>query len=92
MNLKLLITFFVYFIISNSLFGQDNNIYVKKQSINFESLLQNLEKKEHIRFFYHSDSIPDFKINISEDSISLYQLLNHTLSQYGINVSKTRYL
>ena len=87
MNLKILITTLVYLCISSFLYGQDKKIYIKKQNTNFETLLQNLEKNENIRFFYNSESIPDIRINMDEDSVLLYQLLINNLSRHGISVS-----
>ncbi len=85
-----LFLFILGFLTPDLLRGQSysQDIYLNKQIIYWEALVGKIEPENRVRFFYHTDSIPNIQINIAKDSTLLENALKEAFSGYGINISR----
>ena len=69
--------------------GQCSDIRVGKDldNLSFSQLVQTLESRSQIHFYYNPDSIPVLPVRIEEDSMSLLRVLQENFSDYPIQVS-----
>jgi hypothetical protein len=88
MKIKLILLCLSFVLVTDLLFGQQNNIYIKKQIADWETLSKQIEKENNIRFFYESDSLSNISIEVNQDSILLDEILKDTFSRYGVTVFK----
>ena len=79
----------ILLLISNRLCAQSGNIWVGRSYHNlpWEEFVNRIEKNNPVRFFYETDSIPDFRLQVSSDSSTLKQVLQQNFATRNIQVS-----
>ena len=79
---------FLFFLLPECL-GQCKDILVHSNlnNLNFSSLVQALEIKSDVHFYYYPDSIPDFPIHIKGDSSSLLEILQNHFREHDIHIT-----
>lgn len=87
MKIKFILICVIFFKISLSAFGQENVIYIKKQTSNILTIINNVEKKNKAHFFFKENSIPNNVVEIKKDSIALISFLEENLLKYNLKVS-----
>ncbi len=55
--------------------------------LSWNDFVKKAEKQHHLKFYYDTDSIPDLKIDVYRDSVSLISVLNRNLRQYEFRVA-----
>jgi hypothetical protein len=79
--------FFIFIILTNSLYSQEKDIYIKTQNSNWNNFSENIEAENNVRFFYKQNSIPNVEIIVKKDSVLLQRVLKESFSSTGIKVS-----
>ncbi len=87
MKIKLIIICVIFFKISFSAFGQNDVIYLKKQTNNIKTILNEVEKNKKVHFFFEQNSFPNDLVEINTDSIPLISFLQENLSKYKLKIS-----
>ncbi|MCB2208449.1 MAG: TonB-dependent receptor [Bacteroidetes bacterium] len=72
-----------------SVIGQTGLIIIDKsyEDLTWNEFVIKLESHKNVQFFYDKVSIPDFRIKLLSDSVSLETVLRFNLSSRGINFS-----
>ena len=78
---------FIFIILTNSLFRQEKDIYIKTQISSWDNFSKNIETEKNVRFFYDQNNIPNVEIIVKKDSVLLQQVLKESFSSKGIKVS-----
>lgn len=73
--------------------GQTGQIIVDKsyENLKWEEFVLSLETKYKLRFFYEEDEVPDFRIRLIRDSVTLESALRYNLSSRGYEFSFDRH-
>ena len=76
----------IIILLSIQLFGQEEGIEIQKKydGLQWNDFVIKLEADHPVRFFYNPDSIPDFKITVSRENITLRDFLTEVLAGYNI--------
>jgi len=70
--------------------GQQNRTIIITKSYDdlpWNDFVKKVEREHQVRFFYPVDSIPDIKMDVYRDSVSLLSVLNRNLRQYEFRVA-----
>ncbi len=70
-------------------FGQETkHVIITKafDKLPWEDFVAKVEAEHQVQFFYHADSIPDMRMEVRSDSISLLSVLESNLRSYGLKV------
>ena len=89
---KILFFLIVIIIIPFEMLSQKDVIFVHKDYNNLSLLdfFNELEKTSSV-FFFYNDSLPNIRIILKEDSLSLNNLLKDLLADYGFNIKNDSY-
>jgi hypothetical protein len=63
------------------------NTIEKYNNLSWTEWVRTIESENNLRFFFHPNTIPEFKVQITNDSLSFENQLTLLLSPYSINVS-----
>jgi hypothetical protein len=72
---------------THEIHGQKDSVYINKMSSDWINFSKSIQNEKGVKFYYYSDSIPDFKITVDNDSVTLDYLLKEYFSKIGFNVS-----
>ncbi len=88
-NRKILYLLGFFILICPKLFSQSNEIIITKNynGLEWVAFIEKIENNYPVQFFYYSDSIPDIKIVIESDSISLEKCLKNNFEKFNMKVS-----
>ena len=85
----LISVFGLTFILTLLSFGQQSKFIITKEynNLKWNEFVEKTENNYPVHFYYNEDSIPDFNISITGDSILLAVLLKDNLKKFDIKVS-----
>src|SRR6056297_3308409 len=90
---KPLILLFFSFLLCNNAVSQENvyleNINDYKQ-LNLLQFLEKVNRNTNIRCFYNKDSIPDIQISLTNDSLTIYEILEENLEPLILVLRETK--
>jgi len=90
---KPLILLFFSFLLCNNAVSQENvyleNINDYKQ-LNLLQFLEKVNRNTNIRCFYNKDSIPDIQISLTNDSLTIYEILEENLEPFNFSITRNK--
>jgi len=89
---RLIVLIFLLISAGHSFAQQNGDFVVGRQyhDLKWEIFVQQIEKEFPVRIFYQPDSLPDFRISITQSNLTIEEVLKQNLKPLGFQVEKDK--